>query len=109
MNTGEKNNLDITKNIKIIEWLKSELLTTIASLFELLIKGTKAGQEALIDVLANMILVTYILGKRLGISFSSIDMKIEDKIRLGILEQHRVEAWYGDLSNLKQYFNRNRN
>ncbi|AOT73122.1 MazG-like family protein [Geosporobacter ferrireducens] len=109
MTTGERNNLDITKNIKIIEWLKSELLTAIASLFELLIKGTKAGQEALIDVLANIILVTYILGKRLGINFSTIDMKIEDKIRLGILEEHRVEEWYGDLSNLKQYFNRNRN
>ena len=109
MNTGERNNIDITKNIKIIEWLKSELLTTIASLFELLIKGAKTGQEALVDVLANIILVTYILGKRLGISFSSIDMKIEDKIRLGILEEHRVEEWYGDLSNLRQYFNRNRN
>lgn len=109
MTTGERNDLDITKNIKIIEWLKSELLTTVASLFELLIKGTKAGQEALIDVLANIILVTYILGKRLGINFSTIDMKIEDKIRLGILEEHRVEEWYGDLSNLKQYFSRNRN
>ncbi len=100
--------IDVTKNIKTIEWLKSELLTTIASLFELLVKGVRGTQDALIDVLANIILVTYILGKRLGINFATIDMRIEDKIRLGILEQHKVEGWYGDLSSLKQYLDRNR-
>ncbi|MFT9496518.1 MazG-like family protein [Anaerosolibacter sp.] len=100
--------IDVTKNIKTIEWLKSELLTTIASLFELLVRGVKGTQDALIDVLANIILVTYILGKRLGINFATIDMRIEDKIRLGILEQHKVEDWYGDLSSLKQYLDRNR-
>ncbi|KXG73897.1 MazG-like family protein [Thermotalea metallivorans] len=100
--------IDVTKNIKTIEWLKSELLTTIASLFEILVKGVKGTQDTLIDVLANIILVTYILGKRLGINFATIDMRIDDKIRLGILEQHKVEDWYGDLSNLKQYLDRNR-
>jgi hypothetical protein len=100
--------IDVTKNIKTIEWLKSELLTTIASLFELLVKGVKGTQDALIDVLANIILVTYILGKRLGINFATVDMRIEDKIRLGILEKHKVEGWYGDLSSLKQYLDRNR-
>ncbi|MEW9121396.1 MAG: MazG-like family protein [Thermotaleaceae bacterium] len=109
MTTGDDNNIDVTKNIKIIEWLKSELLTTIATLFELLIQGKNIGQEVLVDVLANIVMVAYLLGKRLGINFSTIDMKIEDKIRLGILERHKVEEWYGDLSNLKQYVSRNRN
>lgn len=102
-------NIDVTKNIKMIEWLKSELLTTIASLYELLVKGVKGSQDALIDVLANIILVTYILGKRLGVAFHRLDMRIEDKIKLGILEHHKVEEWYGDLSSLKQYLHRNRN
>ena len=101
--------IDVTKNVKIIEWLKSELLMTVASLFETLVKGVKGSQETLIDILANIILVTYILGKRLGINFSSIDMRVDEKIKLGILEQHKVEDWYGDLSNLKQYLDRNRN
>ncbi len=102
------NNIDVTKNIKMIEWLKSELLTTIASLYELLVKGAKGSQEAIIDVLANIILVTYLLAKRLGINFARIDMKIGDKIKLGVLENHKIEEWYGDLSDLKQYLNRNR-
>lgn len=107
MSLGDQN-IDVTKNIKIIEWLKSELLTTIASLYELLVKGVKGSQDGLVDVLANIILVTYILGKRLGVPFHRLDMRIEDKIKLGILEQHKVEEWYGDLSNLKQHLDRNR-
>ncbi|WP_053955074.1 MazG-like family protein [Inediibacterium massiliense] len=101
-------NIDITRNIKTIEWLKSELLMTIASLYEILVRGIKGSQDALVDVLANIIFVTYILGRRLGVSYSRIDMRIEDKIKLGILEKHKIEDWHGDLSSLKQYLDRNR-
>ncbi len=107
--TPKDHNVDVMKKVKIIEWLKSELLMTIASLYELLVKGIQGSQDALIDVLANIILVTYILGRRLGISFSRIDMRIEDKIKIGVLEKHKIEDWCGDLSALKQYFNGNRN
>ncbi|WP_069650986.1 MazG-like family protein [Caloranaerobacter ferrireducens] len=100
--------IDITKNIKVIEWLKSELLTAVASLFELFVKGIKNSQDALLDALANIILVTYLLGKRLGFSFESIDSKIENKIKLGIIEEHKIEKWYGDLSKLREYLNRSR-
>ena len=31
-------NIDVTKNIKVIEWLKSELLMAVASLYDLLSK-----------------------------------------------------------------------
>jgi len=33
--------IDITRNIKIIEWLKSELLTDIADLFKALVNGVR--------------------------------------------------------------------
>ncbi|MFZ5968271.1 MAG: MazG-like family protein [Bacillota bacterium] len=105
---GGDHNIDVTKNVKTIEWMKSELLNSVAGLFELLMKGVKGSQDALVDLLANIILVTYILGKRLGVNFYTVDMRIEDKIKLGILEHHKVEDWYGDLSSLKQYMNRNR-
>lgn len=95
---------DITRNIKIVEFLKSEILTTVATLFQILLKGAKAGQDALIDTLANLILVTYLLGKRLGIGFSVIDTKIMEKIKIGLLEEHQAEKWYGDLSSLSDYY-----
>jgi hypothetical protein len=94
---------DITKNIKVIEFLKSELLTTVAALHQNLLKGTKVGQEAIQDILANLVLVTYLLGKRLGISYSLIDTRLQEKIRIGMLEEHETEKWYGDLSDLGEY------
>ncbi len=94
---------DITRNIRIIEFLKSELLNSLASLFQNLLKGSKASREALLDVLSNIILVTYILAKRLGYPHEVIDSKIMDKIRIGKLEDHETEKWYGDLSGLSDY------
>ncbi len=102
MSLGDKS-IDITKNIKIIEWLKSELLSSVASLFENLVKGINSSREAIIDILANIILVTYVLGKRLGINYSNLDMRVKEKIRLGVLEDHKIESWFGDLSSLKKH------
>lgn len=94
---------DITRNIRIIEFLKSEILTSLASLFHNLLKGSKANREALSDILANIILATYVLGKRLGFEHRAIDSKIMDKIKIGKLEEHETEKWYGDLSGLSDY------
>jgi len=99
---------DITKNIKVIEFLKSELLTAVAALYQNLLKGTKLGQEAILDILANLVLVTYLLGKRLGIAYSLIDSKVMEKIRIGMLDDHETERWYGDLSDLNEYMNKRR-
>lgn len=105
MSTGN-NGIDITKNIKIIDWLKSELLSSVASLFEILVRGIKGQKDILTDVLANIILVTYVLGQRLGINYAKMDRKIEDKIKLGVLEDHKLESWFGDLSSLRRHLNR---
>ncbi len=94
---------DITKNIKVIEFLKSELLTTVASLYQGLLKGSRVGQEVIQDALANLVMVTYLLGKRLGVSYSLIDYRILEKIRIGLLEEHVTEKWYGDLTDLGEY------
>ena len=69
----------------------------------LLFKGVKPVDEALQDTLANIIMITYLLAKRLGISFNEIDYKIKEKIKIGIEQDHSVERWYGDLSNLKKH------
>jgi hypothetical protein len=95
--------LDITKNIKIIEWMKTEILMSVSDLFNLLFKGVKPLDEVLQDTLANIIMITYLLAKRMGISFKEIDYKVKEKIKIGIEEDHSVERWYGDLSNLKKH------
>ncbi|OPZ86936.1 MAG: MazG-like family protein [Firmicutes bacterium ADurb.Bin419] len=101
--------IDITRNIKIIEWLKSELLTDIANLFKVLVNGVKEEvHESVSDTLSNIILISYLLGRRLGISYNSIEMKIENKVKLGLIENHDVEKYYGDLSELSRHLNSSR-
>jgi hypothetical protein len=101
--------IDITRNIKIIEWLKSELLTDLANLFKVLINGAKEEvHESISDTLSNIILISYLLGRRLGLSYNAIEMKIENKIKLGLIENHDVEKYYGDLSELSKHMNSSR-
>lgn len=94
---------EVTRNVKIIEWMKTEMLMSIGDLFNLLFKGVRPLDETLQDTLANIIMITYLLAKRLGINFKEIDYKVREKIKIGIDEDHSVERWYGDLSNLKKH------
>ena len=98
--------IDITRNIKMIEWLRSELLTDVANLFKILVNGMKEEvHESIAETLSNIILICYLLGRRLGINYNSVEMKIESKIKLGLIENHDVEKYYGDLSELSKHLN----
>ncbi len=101
--------IDITRNIKVIEWLKSEILTDIANLFRTLVNGaTEELHGYLSETLSNIILICYLLGRRLGISYNAIEMKIQNKIRLGLIEDSNIEKYYGDLSELAKHLNSSR-
>ena len=102
--------IDITRNIKIIEWLKSELLTDIANLFKVLVNGMNEEiHEAISETLSNIILISYLLGRRLGISYNAIEIKIQNKVKLGLVDNHDIEKYYGDLSELSKHLNSSRN
>jgi len=101
--------IDITRNIKIIEWLKSELITDVANLFKVLVNGMKEEvHDSISEILSNIILISYLLGKRLGISYNAIEIKMENKIKLGLIENHDIEKHYGDLSELSRHLNLSR-
>jgi hypothetical protein len=99
--------LDITRNIRMIEWLKSQILADVSNLFSLLVNGFKEEvQEHVSDTLANLILVAFVLGKRLGTTYTAIQLKVESKIKLGIIENTDIEKYYGDLSELARHMRR---
>jgi hypothetical protein len=101
--------IDITRNIKIIEWLKSELLTEVADLFKVLARGAREElHEAVGEMISSIILISYLLGKRLGISYNIIELKVHNKVKLGLVENHDVEKYYGDLSELSRHLDRSR-
>ncbi|MHB1420377.1 MAG: MazG-like family protein [Bacillota bacterium] len=92
--------IDITKGIKAIEWLKAELVGTLGSLFKALVRGS---EDLVVDSLAGLIMNVFLLGKRMGISFARIDLQVENKVQQCLEEDHQVEKWYGDLSALLNY------
>jgi hypothetical protein len=101
--------IDITRNIKTIEWLKSELLTDIANLFKILVNGMREEvHDAISETLSNIILISYLLGRRLGISYTAIELKIQNKVKLGLIEDHDVEKHYKDLSELAKHLGSSR-
>lgn len=92
--------VDIARNIKVIEWLKTELIGTVAALFKAMLKNS---QEAIEDALASMVVTVYVLARRLGVNFAQLDVRVESKVRNGIKEKHEIEDWYGDLTALLKY------
>jgi len=92
--------IDVAKNLKIIEWLKAEMVDSVGALFKALLK---TGNDAAADALAAIIIVAYLLGKRVGVSFYTVDARIKAQLMANINDGHEVEQWYGDLSDLLHY------
>lgn len=92
--------LDITRNIRVMEWLKTELVGTVSALFKAMLKNS---EEAIEDALASTVVTVYVMARRMGINFAQLDITVESKLRNAIKEKHEVEDWYGDLTALLKY------
>jgi hypothetical protein len=93
--------IDIAKNIRIIEWLKAELVAGIGALYKAMVKN---NQEMIGDSLAGLVAGCYLLGKRLGVPFHNLDTRIAERLESSQLQKHEIEEWYGDVTNLEHYF-----
>lgn len=99
--------IDISRSIMTIEYLKVNILRETAELFEEMADFAGGGRrEEISDRLADIIMNAYILGRRVGIGYNAIDSKISQKIRLGLIEDSETERHYGDLSELNRVFSR---
>lgn len=92
--------IDIARSIRTIEWLKAELVDGVAVLFRALVKNS---EEMIGDALATIIMTSYFLGKRLGMTFHQLDRKLVDKLHTHLADDHQLEKWYGDISGLLHY------
>lgn len=92
--------LDVAKRAKVIEWLKTEVLDHVSRLFKALWEGssTRVG-----DSLASLIMSSYILGRRLGLSYRDLDDLLIDKLKKHKQEGHQLEDWYQDISTLEEH------
>jgi len=55
------------------------------------------------DVVSNILLTTLLLSRRLGLDYEEVLSSLEDNIKINIIEQHKIEKWYGDLSELLEF------
>lgn len=93
--------LDIAKGIKTLEWIKADLVETVGRLFKDLVTGS---MEAITDNLAMIILDCFLLGKRLGLSFGRLELRVREKTADLLQAGHPLEERYKDLSSLQEYF-----
>ncbi len=92
--------LDVAKRAKVIEWLKTEVVDHVSRLFKALWEGSTARVS---DSLASLIMSSYILGRRLGVSYREIDELLIDKLKKHKQEGHQLEDWYQDISTLEEH------
>lgn len=104
----ENKDIDIIKNMRTVEWLKAQLLNTVANLYSTLAHGEENTRENLEDSISNVVLESLLLGKRLGLSYENIDKALEENIKINLIEEHKIERWYGDLSLLLEHLNQDK-
>lgn len=90
-------------DIKIIEGLKSQLLSVIAEFFKLLTKGSNVAQEAILECISGAIIILYVLAERLGYSYTAVDETMKKKLKIGIIEEDVVEKDGKNLSKLNSH------
>lgn len=100
MNVNNPKDSHITRNIRVIEWLKSEVLEQVSGLFKAILHGS---QQRMIDCLSSLLIALYTLSSRLGIRYHEIEDAMLSRIREKKEEGHELEEWYGDLSKLEEY------
>jgi hypothetical protein len=95
--------IQFAKSIKVVEWLKTEMIDQIAHLY----KGIHhANQLVTIDSLSSLIVSIYVLARRIGFTFRELDQAVVQKLKEHTKEGHQLEQWYGDLSSLEEYMNK---
>jgi len=92
--------VDVARRAKVIEWLKLEIMDSTAQLFRGLWEGR---QGKIIDGLSSLIVTSYLLARRLGVSYQELDDAILQKVRTNKENRHQLEEWDGDLSSLEHH------
>lgn len=94
---------DILRRLRLLEALKAELVTNVGQLYQAIAKNS--GQ-AIQEGLAAVILSCYVLARRLGIDYASLDEAVAEKIAQNIKREHEAEKLFGDFSEYQRYLRR---
>lgn len=82
-------NLDITKNIKIIEMLKCQMLNNISLLYENM-NQKNADIDVKETIMANIIITDFIMSNKIGFSYPQLENKVIKKLKVDILDKNDI-------------------
>lgn len=96
--------MNISTNIKAVDTIKSEILSEVASLYRALADYDEVGEyDSVQNSISTIIAMDYILARRLGLSFKSVDSKITELLTIAEEGGHELEVAFSDMSELKKY------
>ena len=96
--------MNISTNIHAIDTIKSEILSEVASLYRALAEYDEIGEyDSVINSVSTIIAMDYILARRLGMSFASVDNKITELLTIAEEGGPELEVAFSDMSELKKY------
>lgn len=97
------NDSDILRKLRFIEWLKAELASHLASLLHAIAKNS---ERAIAEALAALVVTSYVLGRRLGISFAALDEEIAIWLSKYTNREQDIKTWTGDYTELERHLRR---
>ncbi len=100
MMTLAKQEIDVARKIKAIEYLKAQLVGNNAQVMFQMLEG---GEEEIISATADLLLTGFILARRCGIDYARLEREILDKARHAAQQRENLEKWYGDYTNFVHY------
>ncbi|TCK99734.1 MazG-like nucleotide pyrophosphohydrolase family protein [Natranaerovirga hydrolytica] len=98
--------LDITKKIKVIEKLKSSMLSQIAYLYSNMAEEDSNTDETYLDILSDVLILTYLLSNKLGAANEALDIKVINKLKVEMLNNNE---WQKEMSELQRHLLKSRN
>lgn len=100
--------LDITKKIKIIERLKSQLLSNISMLYSNMVEENTSDSNENVDILTDIIILSYLLSDKLGVSNEALDIRLNNKLKLASLQNNQNDEWAREIIKLSKHLNKSR-
>lgn len=95
-----RRDIDIGRQVKMVEWLKVELLDHVSALF----RAFQTGGETLVaDCLSSILITVYILARRVGLSPRDVDRRAVEKLEKTRQVGHEAETWFGDLGAVEEH------
>ncbi|MGL5245405.1 MAG: MazG-like family protein [Sarcina sp.] len=98
----KKDDFNIMGDIKTIEEIKAQIICILGELFLILTKGTNIVKNSVVDCIASLIILLYVLADKFGYSAIEVDENMKKSLKVGIVEEDKLEK---NGNNLTKLFN----